>query len=53
MDLQLRIIHANDFLRACPSGELDMDHAKRVLLSLAAANRSRASLRLSAWERES
>lgn len=39
MDLQLRIIHANDFLRACPSGELDMDHAKRVLLSLAAANR--------------
>jgi hypothetical protein len=39
MDLQLRIIHANDFLRACPSGELDLEHAQSVLLSLAAANR--------------
>ena len=39
MDLQLRVIHASDFLRASPSGELDLDHAKSVLLSVAAANR--------------
>jgi hypothetical protein len=39
MELQLRVIHANDFLRACPTGELDVEHAKSVLLSVAAANR--------------
>jgi len=39
MDLQLHIIHANDFLRACPTGELDLECSKQLLLSLAAANR--------------
>jgi hypothetical protein len=31
MDLQLHIIHANDFLRACPTGELDLEASKRLL----------------------
>ena len=39
MDLQLQIIHASDFLRACPSGELDMEGSKQLLLTLAAANK--------------
>jgi hypothetical protein len=39
MDLQLRIIHATDFLKARPTGEIDLEHAKQVLTSLAAANR--------------
>ena len=39
MDLQLRIIHANDFLRACPTGELDLECSRELLVTLAAANR--------------
>ena len=39
MDLQLRIIHANDFLRACPTGELDLERSRELLVTLAAANR--------------
>ncbi|MGB7161338.1 MAG: hypothetical protein WBD40_24985 [Tepidisphaeraceae bacterium] len=39
MDLQLRIIHANDFLRASPTGELDLQGSKELLLTLAAANK--------------
>jgi hypothetical protein len=39
MDLQLRIIHANDFLRACPTGELDLQRSKELLLTLAATNK--------------
>ena len=39
MDLQLHIIHASDFLRACPTGELDLECSKQLLLTLAAANK--------------
>jgi len=39
MDLQLRIIHVNDFLQASPAGELDLSRSREVLLSLASANK--------------
>jgi hypothetical protein len=39
MDLQLRIIHANDFLRASPTGQLDLEQSKELLLTVAAANK--------------
>jgi hypothetical protein len=35
MDLNLRLIHARDFLKTTPEGELDLATSKRVLLKLA------------------
>jgi hypothetical protein len=39
MDVQLRVIHASDFLRACPTGELDLEASKQLLRQIAAANK--------------
>lgn len=39
MDLQLRIIRTSDFLRACPTGELDLEASKQLLREIAAANK--------------
>jgi hypothetical protein len=38
MDLNFRIIHAKDFLKARPTGEYDLEMAKQVLLELAWEN---------------
>ena len=38
MDLNFRIIHAKDFLKARPTGEYDLEMAKQALLELAAEN---------------
>jgi hypothetical protein len=35
MDLNLRLIHARDFLKTTPEGELDLATSKRLLLTLA------------------
>jgi hypothetical protein len=40
MDLNLRLIHANDFLKTRPSGEYDLEMTKRLLLELARENSS-------------
>jgi hypothetical protein len=39
LDLQLRIIHASDFLRARPTAQLDLEQSRQILLALAAANK--------------
>ena len=38
MDLNVRIIHHQDFLKTTPSGEIDLDQSKQILLSLASVN---------------
>jgi hypothetical protein len=38
MDLKLRLIHARDFLKTSPRGELDLATSKQVLLKLASEN---------------
>jgi hypothetical protein len=38
MDLNLRLIHARDFLKTTPEGELDLATSKRLLLKLASEN---------------
>jgi hypothetical protein len=38
MDLNLRLIHANDFLKANPVGEYDLEMTKQLLLALALEN---------------
>jgi hypothetical protein len=38
MDLDIRIIQHKDFLKTTPSGEIDLENSKRVLLRLAAFN---------------
>ena len=38
MDLNLRLIHARDFLKTTPEGELDLATSKGVLLKLASEN---------------
>jgi hypothetical protein len=38
MELNLRLIHARDFLKTTPEGELDLATSKRVLLKLASEN---------------
>jgi hypothetical protein len=38
MDLNLRLIHARDFLKTSPGGELDLVTSKQVLLKLASEN---------------
>ncbi len=38
VDLNLRLIHARDFLKTTPSGELDLKTSKQVLLKLASEN---------------
>ena len=38
MDINLRLIHAKDFLKASPIGEFDIDVAKQLLLKLAQEN---------------
>jgi hypothetical protein len=35
MDLNLRLIYAKDFLKMAPTGELDLDTSKRLILNLA------------------
>jgi len=36
MPVKIRIIHAQDFLKATPAGELDFEESKRILLKIAA-----------------
>lgn len=38
MDLNIRVIHSRDFLKATPSGEQDLEASKQVLLTLALEN---------------
>ena len=38
MDLNLRLIHARDFVKTTPEGELDLATSKRLLLTLASEN---------------
>jgi hypothetical protein len=38
MDLNLRLIQAKDFLIASPTGEFDLENAKRMLVELACEN---------------
>jgi len=35
MTAKIRIIHAQDFLKATPEGELDFEESKRILLEIA------------------
>jgi hypothetical protein len=35
MDLNLRLIHAKDFLKTTPTGELDLETSKRLILKFA------------------
>ncbi len=39
MDLNVRIIHHKDFLKMTPSGEIDLDKSKQLLLSIASVNK--------------
>jgi hypothetical protein len=39
MELDLRIIQQNEFLKMMPSGEIDLEQSKRLLLRLAALNK--------------
>jgi len=39
MDLNVRIIHHEDFLTMTPSGEIDLDRSKQLLLSLVSVNK--------------
>jgi hypothetical protein len=38
MDLNLRVIHSRDFLKATPTGEIDLETSKEALLKLASEN---------------
>jgi hypothetical protein len=38
MPTNIRIIHAQDFLRATPEGRLDLEESKQLLIDLAAAS---------------
>jgi hypothetical protein len=38
MDLKLRIIHARDFLKLTPTGEVEFEASKRSLLEIASLN---------------
>jgi len=38
MNLNVRVIHSQDFLKATPSGELDLEASKQLLLDLAMKN---------------
>jgi len=38
MDLNFRLIHARDFIRTTPEGELDLNMSKEILLKLAVEN---------------
>jgi hypothetical protein len=40
MDLNLRLIHAKDFLKMTPTGELDLETSKRLILKFALENGS-------------
>jgi hypothetical protein len=40
MDLNIRVIHLRDFLRATPSGNLDLERSKELLWKLASENAS-------------
>jgi hypothetical protein len=40
MDLNLRLIRANDFLKTRPTGEYDLEMTKRLLLKIAQENSS-------------
>ena len=35
MTAKIRIIHAQDFIKATPEGELDFEESKRILLEIA------------------
>jgi hypothetical protein len=37
MPTNIRIIHANDFIKATPEGELDLQESKRLLIEIAVA----------------
>ncbi len=39
MDLNLRIIHHKDFLQTTPSGEVDLEKSRQMLLRLASVNK--------------
>jgi hypothetical protein len=38
MDLNLRVIHARDFLKVTPTGEIDLETSKQALMKLASEN---------------
>lgn len=38
MDMNLRVIHSRDFLKATPTGEIDLETSKQALLKLASEN---------------
>jgi hypothetical protein len=40
MDLNLRLIHAKDFLQTTPTGEIDLETSKRFILELAREHQS-------------
>lgn len=40
MNLNLRLIHAKDFLQMTPTGEIDLETSKRFLLKFALENGS-------------
>src|SRR5215475_4858201 len=40
MDLNLRVIHARDFLKMTPTGEVDFEASKQSLLEIASLNAS-------------
>jgi hypothetical protein len=39
MDLDIRIIQHQEFLKTTPRGEIDLEHSKRILLRLASLNK--------------
>src|SRR3954454_13485833 len=39
MDLSIRVIRANEFLKTTATGELDLQRSKEILLKLAAVNK--------------
>jgi hypothetical protein len=40
MSINIRIIHAKDFIKATPEGKLDLENSKKILLEIASATRS-------------
>ncbi|HZF41631.1 MAG TPA: hypothetical protein VE715_22620 [Blastocatellia bacterium] len=38
MDLNIRVIHARDFLKVTPTGEVELETSKKTLLNLASLN---------------
>jgi hypothetical protein len=38
MPTDIRVIHARDFLKATPEGQLDLEHSNRLLIEIASAS---------------